>query len=236
MTEMEMALWEEMAQRGLAPTQRAIYGEPIPGLELFDAPIPVSSTSTAVPRSSQAQRTEGGGKAAPIQTLKQLVQLGQLMRGMPEEISSRIFGKMTGMPVTTSKEQSLRNALMQAAYRHQLDAPERADRASARREGLDLRREAAEDRRLQNEALNQLREASQTGNQVRTLEALARLQDLARFSGKTLPKLIEELQRTQPSRPGQRVQPPVTSGTVELPSGIRITRQPARRGGVGREY
>ena len=236
MTELEMALWQEMAQQGSAPSARTIYGESIPGLELFDAPIPVSSTSTAVPRSAAAQRTEGGGRAAPIQTLKQLVQLGQLMRGMPDEITSRIFGQMTGMPVSTAKEQSLRNALAQAAFRHQLDAPDRADRALARREGLDLRREAAEDRRLQNEALNQLREASQAGNQVRTLEALARLQDLARFSGKTLPKLIEELQRTQPSRPGQRGQASVTSGTVELPSGIRITRQPARRGGVGREY
>ena len=86
----------------------------------------------------QAQQPRG---APMVQNIGQLLKLSQLLKDLPEQITAPIFSRLTGMPMKTSRESNLENAITQMMMRRQLEAPEREERKGERKEAQQFREE-----------------------------------------------------------------------------------------------
>ena len=95
-------------------------------------------TLTPIPRRAEPQ----------VRTIKDLRKLSEHLKGVPESISSKVFGRMTGFNVPTAKESSLSNAVMQIYLQNLLQEPEREARRGERKarfqENVTVTRDLAE--------------------------------------------------------------------------------------------
>lgn len=135
---------------------------------------PTTATPTSFSQPSQGSFSVMGGPSGQVRTLGDLENVAKLIKGLPAQYQTLILSKLTGL---NPAENDIAKQLEVARYKHQLEAPERAEKRSlARSEAISRQQNRTHQQQLGDQMMEMRREA-QSGTRVQFMNMMRSIID-----------------------------------------------------------